>query len=436
MAGTLYRKIQEKKAIVGVMGLGYVGLPLAVEKARAGYKVIGFDIQQKRVNLINKGINYIGDVNDAELKKFVNEGLITATTNFDKLKDCDVISICVPTPLDKFKQPDLSYIIKTSEDISKRLRKGQLIILESTTYPGTTEEIVLPILKKSGLEIGKDFYLAFSPERVDPGNNRFKTRNTPKVVGGVTEECTRHAKALYENVLEAPVFSVSSPRTAEMTKILENTFRLINIALVQEMTKVAEKMDVNIWEVIEAASTKPFGYMPFYPGPGIGGHCIPIDPFYLAFKAKEFDLHLMLVEVAGQIADDMPYYVIQRLSDILNNYKKPLNGSKILVLGVAYKGNIDDLRESPALKVIEILEKKKAEIYYFDPFVPYFEHNGRKYESIDLNDDILKEMDGAIITAGHTIGVDYKKIIKNVPFVFDTKNILKDIKDRNKIIVL
>jgi len=436
MAGTLYGKIQEKKAIVGVMGLGYVGLPLAVEKARAGYKVIGFDIQQKRVNLINKGINYIGDVNDAELKKFVNEGLITATTNFDKLKDCDVISICVPTPLDKFKQPDLSYIIKTSEDISKRLRKGQLIILESTTYPGTTEEIVLPILKKSGLEIGKDFYLAFSPERVDPGNNRFKTRNTPKVVGGVTEECTRHAKALYENVLEAPVFSVSSPRTAEMTKILENTFRLINIALVQEMTKVAEKMDVNIWEVIEAASTKPFGYMPFYPGPGIGGHCIPIDPFYLAFKAKEFDLHLMLVEVAGQIADDMPYYVIQRLSDILNDYKKPLNGSKILVLGVAYKGNIDDLRESPALKVIEILEKKKAEIYYFDPFVPYFEHNGRKYESIDLNDDILKEMDGAIITAGHTIGVDYKKIIKNVPFVFDTKNILKDIKDRNKIIVL
>jgi len=436
MAGTLYGKIQEKKAIVGVMGLGYVGLPLAVEKARAGYKVIGFDIQQKRVNLINKGINYIGDVNDAELKKFVNEGLITATTNFDKLKDCDVISICVPTPLDKFKQPDLSYIIKTSEDISKRLRKGQLIILESTTYPGTTEEIVLPILKKSGLEIGKDFYLAFSPERVDPGNNRFKTRNTPKVVGGVTEECTRHAKALYENVLEAPVFSVSSPRTAEMTKILENTFRLINIALVQEMTKVAEKMDVNIWEVIEAASTKPFGYMPFYPGPGIGGHCIPIDPFYLAFKAKEFDLHLMLVEVAGQIADDMPYYVIQRLSDILNDYKKPLNGSKILVLGVAYKGNIEDLRESPALKVIEILEKKKAEIYYFDPFVPYFEHNGRKYESIDLNDDILKEMDGAIITAGHTIGVDYKKIIKNVPFVFDTKNILKDIKDRNKIIVL
>jgi nucleotide sugar dehydrogenase len=436
MAETLYEKIQRKKAVVGVMGLGYVGLPLAVEKARAGYKVIGFDIQQKRVDLINQGKNYIGDVNDEELKNFVKEGLITATTDFDKLKDCDVISICVPTPLDKFKQPDLSYIIQTSEDISKRLRKEQLIILESTTYPGTTEEIVLPILKKSGLEIGKDFYLAFSPERVDPGNNRFKTRNTPKVVGGVTEECTKHAKALYENVLEAPVFSVSSPKTAEMSKILENTFRLINIALVQEMTKVAEKMNVSIWEVIDAASTKPFGYMPFYPGPGIGGHCIPIDPFYLAFKAKEFDLHLMLVEVAGQIADDMPYYVIQRLSDILNDYKKPLNGSKILVLGVTYKGNIDDLRESPALKVIEILEKKKAEIYYFDPFVPHFEHNGKKYKSIDLNEDILKEMDGAIITSGHTIGVDYNKIIENVPFVFDTKNTLKEFKNRSKIIVL
>ncbi|MDK2885678.1 MAG: hypothetical protein PWP54_236 [Thermosipho sp. (in: thermotogales)] len=436
MANSLYEKIQEKKAVVGVMGLGYVGLPLAVEKARAGYKVIGFDIQQKRVDLINKGINYIVDVNDEELKNFVEEGLITATTNFDKLKDCDIISICVPTPLDKFKQPDLSYIIQTSEDISKRLRKGQLIILESTTYPGTTEEIVLPILKKSGLEVGKDFYLAFSPERVDPGNNRFKTRNTPKVVGGVTEECTRHAKALYENVLEAPVFSVSSPRAAEMSKILENTFRLVNIALVQEMTKVAEKMNVNIWEVIDAASTKPFGYMPFYPGPGIGGHCIPIDPFYLAFKAKEYDLHLMLVEVAGQIADDMPYYVVQRLGDILNDHKKPLNGSKILVLGVAYKGNIDDLRESPALKVIEILEKKKAEVYYFDPFVPEFEHNGKKYKSIDLNEEILRKMDGAIITAGHTIGVDYMKVIKYVPFIFDTKNTLKEIKEREKIIVL
>lgn len=436
MPSSLYEKIQTKKAIIGVMGLGYVGLPLAVEKARAGYKVIGFDIQEKRVNMINQGKNYIGDVNDEELKNLVKDGKIIATTDFDKLKDCDVISICVPTPLDKFKQPDLSYIIQTSRDIAKRLRKGQLIILESTTYPGTTEEVVLPILLETGLKVGKDFYLTFSPERVDPGNIRFKTRNTPKVVGGVTSECTKHARALYENVLEAPVFPVSSPRAAEMSKILENTFRLVNIALVQEMTKVAEKMHVNIWEVIEAASTKPFGYMPFYPGPGIGGHCIPIDPFYLAYKAREFDLHLMLVEVAGQIADDMPYYVVQRLADILNDHKKPLNGSKILVLGVAYKGNIDDLRESPALKIIEILESKKADIYYYDPFIPEFTHNGKNYKSIKLEKEILEKMDGAIITAGHTIGVDYETILKTVPFIFDTKNVLKSFKERNNIIVL
>lgn len=432
----LYEKILDKSAIIGVMGMGYVGLPLAVEKARAGYNVIGFDIQQKRVDMINAGQNYIGDVQDEELKQLVNDGKLQATTDFDILKKCDVISICVPTPLDKFKQPDLSYIIQTSKDISRRLRGEQLIILESTTYPGTTEEVVLPILEKSGLKVGRDFYLAFSPERVDPGNIRYKTRNTPKVVGGVTEECTKHAKALYENVLEASVFPVSSPKAAEMTKILENTFRLVNIALVQEMTKVAEKMNVNIWEVIEAASTKPFGYMPFYPGPGIGGHCIPIDPFYLSYKAREFDLHLMLVEQSGQVADEMPYYVVQRLGDILNNFRKPFNGSKILVLGVAYKGNIDDMRESPALKVIEILERKKAEVYYYDPFIPEFTLNGKTYKSIELNKETLSEFDGAIITTAHTIGVDYELIVENVPFIFDTKNVLKDFQSRDKIIVL
>ncbi|ANQ54253.1 UDP-N-acetyl-D-glucosamine dehydrogenase [Thermosipho affectus] len=427
----LYSKIIEKKALIGVMGLGYVGLPLAVEKARAGYKVIGFDIQQKRVDMVNSGQNYIGDVQDEELKELVSKKILSATTNFDELSKCDVVSICVPTPLDKFKQPDLSYIIQTSKDIAKRLHKEQLIILESTTYPGTTEEVVLPILLETGLKIGNDFYLAFSPERVDPGNIRYKTRNTPKVVGGITKECTKHAKALYENVLDAPVFPVSSPKTAEMAKILENTFRLVNIALVQEMTKVAEKMDVNIWEVINAAATKPFGYMPFYPGPGIGGHCIPIDPFYLSYKAREYDLHLMLVEQAGQIADEMPYYVVQRLGDILNEFKKPFNGSNILVLGVAYKGNIDDMRESPALKVIEILERKKTNISYFDPFIPEFELNGKKYKSIKLTKDNLKNFDGAIVTTGHTLGVDYNLIIENVPFVFDTKNILKNFRSEN-----
>ncbi|ODN31288.1 nucleotide sugar dehydrogenase [Fervidobacterium thailandense] len=422
---SLYEKIVSKQAIVGVIGMGYVGLPLAVEKARAGFRVIGFDIQQKRVEMINNGVNYIGDVNDQELKELVNAGRLRATTNFDELRDCDIISICVPTPLDRFKQPDLSYIINSANEIKKRLRKGQLVVLESTTYPGTTEEVVYPILSETGLVVGKDFYLAFSPERVDPGNPRYKTRNTPKVVGGMTPECTRHAVALYENVLEAGVYPVSSPRAAELTKILENTFRLVNIALVQEMTKVANKMNINIWEVIDAAATKPFGYMPFYPGPGIGGHCIPIDPFYLVYKAKEYDLHMMLVEVAGEISDSMPYYVVERLADLLNERKKCLNGTNILILGVAYKGNIDDMRESPALKVIEILERKKANVYYYDPFIPEFEHNGKHYKRIELSQETLQKMDCAVITSGHTIGIDYEFIAKYVPFVFDTKNVTK-----------
>ena len=422
---SLYEKILGKNATVGVIGIGYVGLPLAVEKARAGFKVVGFDIQQKRVDMVNRGENYIGDVDDDELKELVNSGKLRATTNFDELVNCDVVSICVPTPLDQFKQPDLSYIVNSANEVKKRLRKNQLIVLESTTYPGTTEEVVLPILEETGLKVGKDFYLAFSPERVDPGNPRYKTRNTPKVVGGVTPDCTKHAVALYESVLEAGVFPVSSPRAAEMTKILENTFRLVNIALVQEMTKVAEKMSVNIWEVIEAASTKPFGYMPFYPGPGIGGHCIPIDPFYLVYKAKEYDEHMMLVEVAGEISDDMPYYVVDRLSDILNDRRECLNGANILLLGVTYKGNIDDLRESPALKVIEILERKKVNVFYYDPFIPEFTHNGKHYKRVEMHEDTLKEMNGAVITSGHTIGIDYEFVAKNVPFLFDTKNVTK-----------
>jgi len=422
---SLYEKILGKNATVGVIGMGYVGLPLAVEKARAGFRVVGFDVQQKRVDLVNNGENYIDDVDDNELRELVSARKLRATSNFNELADCDVISICVPTPLDQFKQPDLSYIVNSANEVKKRLRKSQLVVLESTTYPGTTEEVVLPILEETGLKVGKDFYLAFSPERVDPGNPRYKTRNTPKVVGGVTPECTRHAVALYENVLEAGVFPVSSPRAAEMTKILENTFRLVNIALVQEMTKVAEKMGVNIWEVIDAASTKPFGYMPFYPGPGIGGHCIPIDPFYLVYKAKEYDEHMMLVEVAGEISDGMPYYVVDRLSDILNDRKECMNGANILLLGVTYKGNIDDLRESPALKVIEILEKKKVNVFYYDPFIPEFTHNGKQYKRVEMNEETLKKMDGAVITSGHTIGIDYEFVAKNVPFIFDTKNVTK-----------
>ncbi|MCD6449825.1 MAG: nucleotide sugar dehydrogenase [Thermotogaceae bacterium] len=434
---TLYEKIKERKAKVGVIGFGYVCLPLAVEKAKAGYTVLGFDIQPKKVEMVNSGINYIGDVVDEELKDLVKNGKLSATTDFDRLAECDVVAICVPTPIDEHKVPDLSYVESTAKEIAKRLHKNMLVVLESTTYPGTTEEVVLPLLEETGLKVGKDFYLAFSPERVDPGNRRYKTKNTPKVVGGVTEECTKHAKALYENVLDAPVFVVSSPRAAEMTKILENTFRIVNIALINEMAIVASRMGINIWEVVEAAATKPFGFMPFYPGPGVGGHCIPIDPFYLTYKAREYDWHTRLIEMAGEINDFMPEYVVQRLQDILNERKKAMNGAKILVIGVTYKGDVADLRESPALKVIENLEKKKAEVLYFDPLIESFTHKGKEYKRVNLTKELLENVDGVIITTAHKNGVDYEFIIKHAPFVYDTKNITKDIKEsRDKIYLL
>ncbi len=434
---TLYEKIVERKAKVCVIGLGYVGLPLAVEKAKAGYTVLGFDIQKKKVDMVNRGINYIEDVVDEDLKKLVEEGKLSATNDFDRLSECDVVAICVPTPIDVHKVPDLTYVINTTKEIAKRLHKDMLVVLESTTYPGTTEEVVLPILEKTGLKVGKDFYLAFSPERVDPGNKRFKTKNTPKVVGGVTPECTKHAKALYENVLEAPVHVVSSPKAAELTKILENTFRIVNIALINEMAIVASRMGINIWEVIEAAATKPFGFMPFYPGPGVGGHCIPIDPYYLTYKAREYDWHTRLIEIAGEINDYMPEYVVNRLQDILNERGKPMNGSKILVLGVTYKGDVADLRESPALKVIENLEKKKAEVLYYDPLIEEFELKGKKYRRVDLTKDLLESVDGVIITTAHTKGIDYQFVVDHAPFVYDTKNITKGVeRNRNKIILL
>ena len=433
----LLEKIKAKKATVGVIGLGYVGLPLAVEKAKAGFKVIGFDIQEKKVRWVNEGRNYIGDVVDDELKKLVEDGKLRATSDMDEIYKCDVIAICVPTPLNKFKQPDLRYVIKTSEDISKNMHRDMLIVLESTTYPGTTEEVVLPILEKSGLKVGKDFYLAFSPERVDPGNRIYKTKNTPKIVGGVTPECSKHAKALYESILEAEVFVVSSPKEAEMAKILENTFRIVNIALINEMTIIAEKMGINIWEVIDAAATKPFGFVPFYPGPGVGGHCIPIDPFYLTYKAREYNYHTRLIELAGEINDTMPEYVVNRLMNILNERKKCLNGSKILILGVAYKGDIDDIRESPALKVIDCLEKRQADVIYHDPYVKEFERNGKTYRSVDLTEELLKNVDAVVITTAHKKGVDYEFVLEHSPFVFDTKNITKNIKKyREKIYLL
>jgi len=428
---TLMEKILSKKAEVGVVGLGYVGLPLAVEKAKAGYKVIGFDLQKSKVDMVNAGHNYIGDVVNEDLQALVKEGKIQATTDFERIMECDTVAVCVPTPLDKFKQPDLSYVINSTKDIAKRLHKDMLIVLESTTYPGTTEEVMLPILEESGLKAGKDFYLAFSPERVDPGNIKFKTKNTPKVVGGVTKECTEHAKALYEKVLQAQVFTVTSPKEAEMTKILENSFRLINIAFINEMAIICNKMNINIWEVIQAASTKPFGFMPFYPGPGIGGHCISLDPFYLQYKARAYDFHTTMIDLAGDITDSMPEYVVERLSEILNDNKKCLNGSRILLLGVAYKNDIDDMRESPALKVIEHLEKKHAQVLIHDPFVPEFNHNNKKYYSSPLTKDLIENMDAVVITTGHTT-VDYGFVADNAKILFDTKNVTKNMRANRK----
>ncbi|MDD5745301.1 MAG: nucleotide sugar dehydrogenase, partial [Mesotoga sp.] len=320
-------KIIDRSATVGVIGLGYVGLPLAVEKAKAGFKVIGFDIQESKVKMVNEGHNYIGDVVNADLEKIVSDGHLRATVDFDELSNCDVVAICVPTPLDIYKQPDLTYVINSTKDVAKRLHKDMLVVLESTTYPGTTEDVMKPILEETGLICGKDFHLAFSPERVDPGNLRFKTKNTPKVVGGVGPESTEVARLLYESVLEAEVFVVSSPKEAEMTKILENTFRIVNIALINEMAVVADKMGINIWDVINAASTKPFGFMPFFPGPGVGGHCIPIDPFYLTYIARKYDYHTRLIELSGEINDSMPEYVVTRVMKALNERGRCMNGA-------------------------------------------------------------------------------------------------------------
>lgn len=431
---SLMKKIQERTAVVGVVGLGYVGLPLAVEKAKAGYKVIGFDIQQSRVDQVNKGENYIGDVVDTELGELVASGMIEATTDYAKIKEVDAVSIAVPTPLDKYKQPDTSYVVASTESVTKYLHSGMLVVLESTTYPGTTEEVVKPILESTGLKCGDDFYLAFSPERVDPGNKIYKTKNTPKVVGGVTKDCTEIAAALYRNVLEGEIFTVSSPAVAEMEKILENTFRNINVALANEMAILCSRMGIDVWEVIDAAKTKPYGFMPFYPGPGLGGHCIPIDPFYLTWKAREYDYHTRIIEVSGEINDSMPEFVVEKAGVILNDdFKKPLNGSKVLLVGVAYKNDIDDLRESPVFKVIDNLKKRGANIIVNEPFVPEFTHEGINYNSVELTKENIQDADMVIITTNHSC-YDYEFIVENAKVVFDTRNATKEVKNnREKI---
>ena len=433
----LLEKINNKTAIVGVIGLGYVGLPLAVEKANAGFKTIGFDIQKEKVNLVNEGQNYIGDVVDSELKNLVRDGLLSATSNYSFIKDLDFIAICVPTPLDKYQQPDISYVKSSAIEISKYLKSGTIVVLESTTYPGTTEELLLPILENgSGLKCGQDFFLAFSPERVDPGNLIYKTKNTPKVVGGVGKDSTEIAAAMYRAVLNNDIFEASSPRVAEMEKILENTYRNINIGLANEMAIICHKMGINVWEVIEAAKTKPYGFQAFYPGPGLGGHCIPLDPYYLTWKAREYNHHTQLIETSGIINDSMPYYIVERAGKILNRFKKPLNGSKILILGVAYKQDIDDIRHSPSLVIIEELERLGSIVDYYDPYVEEYEFNKNKKQGIkELTEDVIKHSDLVLITTAHT-NIDYDFIQKNAKAIFDTKNAMKDIKNRDNIELL
>ena len=437
MKERLLEKIAKRDITVGVVGLGYVGLPLAVEKAKTGFKTIGFDVQAEKVKMVNEGHNYIGDVVNEDLKELVESGMMKATSDFSFVKDVDFIAICVPTPLDKHQEPDISYVKSSTEAISKHLSRDTMVVLESTTYPGTTEELLLPILEEgSGLKCGEDFYLGFSPERVDPGNLIYKTKNTPKVVGAVGKDATEVISAMYREVLEGEIYEVSSPAIAEMEKILENTYRNINIGLVNELAILCNKMGISLWEVIDAAKTKPYGFQAFYPGPGLGGHCIPLDPYYLTWKAREFGFHTSMIESSMIINDKMPEYTVDRAASVLNEHKKALNGSKVLVLGVAYKNNIDDYRESPALNVIDILKERGAVTDFYDPWIPKYKRNGEWHEGIsEINADIIKEYDLILVATAHD-AYDYEMIRKNAVAIFDTRNAFKDVEERDNISLL
>lgn len=436
MSASLKEKLQKKTAVLGVIGLGYVGLPLAVEKAKAGFHVIGFDVQSAKVDMVNRGINYIGDVVNEDLEAIVKSGLLRATEDFGFVKDCDCVCIAVPTPLDAHQQPDISYVKASTESIVPYLHKDMLVVLESTTYPGTTEELLKPILESTGLLCGEDFFLAFSPERVDPGNLIYKTKNTPKVVGGITEKCTDIAATMYELILEAPIHRVNSPAVAEMEKILENTYRNINIGLVNEIAMLCHKMGINVWEVIDAAKTKPYGFQAFYPGPGLGGHCIPLDPYYLSWKAREYGFHTSMIESSMMVNDRMPEYCVNRAMHILNGHKKAIAGSKVLVLGVAYKQDIDDYRESPAIRVIEELRKVQADVVYFDPYVAEFkEHTLSMKSEPELTKELLKSVDLVMITTAHS-NVDYAFVAEHAKVIFDTKNVCKHLTKRDNIVLL
>lgn len=430
----MLKMINDREVRVGVVGLGYVGLPLAVEKAKAGFKTIGFDVQDAKVDMVNAGHNYIGDVVDSDLQKLVSEGKLRATTDFSFIQDVDFIAICVPTPLDAHQQPDISFVRSSVERISEHLKANTMVVLESTTYPGTTEELVKPILENgSGLKCGEDFYLGFSPERVDPGNLIYKTKNTPKVVGAIGADACEVIGTMYRAVLDSDVFLATSPAVAEMEKILENTYRNVNIGLINELAILCERMKIDIWEVIEAAKTKPYGFQPFYPGPGLGGHCIPLDPYYLSWKAREYGFHTSMIESSMMINDRMPEYCVQRAATILNRFKKPLNGSDVLVLGVAYKQDIDDYRESPALRVIEEFEKTGAAVRYFDPWISEYRYKGESRKGMsELTAAELQKADLVVVTCAHT-NVDYDFVQQNAKFVFDTKNVMKNVKDRSNV---
>ncbi len=429
----LKEKIEKKKAVVGVIGLGYVGLPLAVEFGDQGFMVLGFDINKKKVDLINSGRSDIDDIKDVQVKKLVQKGLLKATINFALLRKADCISICVPTPLSKTKDPDVSYILSAVNQVRKYLHPGQLVVLESTTYPGTTEELILPILEETGLKVGKDFFLSFSPERVDPANKNFTVKNTPRVVGGITPLCTRISKLFYEQII-SKVVPVSSTQSAEMVKLLENTFRSVNIGLVNEVALMCDRLKIDTWEIIHAADTKPFGFMPFYPGPGLGGHCIPIDPHYLSWKLKSLNYYARFIELAGEINSHMPEYVVERVTRILNQVKKTLKDSNILVLGVAYKKNIRDVRESPALDVIKLLQNAGAKVKYNDPHVPSILMDSYVMKSTKLTSALLKKTDCVVIVTDHS-AYDYDWIVRNSKLIFDTRNATKLVKDNRVRII-
>lgn len=422
MVGQVER-VAEDGAVWGIVGLGYVGLPLAIEMARSGHHVIGLEISEEKTVEVNAGRSYIPDVDSGILSGLVDAGLIEATTDFSRASECDAIAICVPTPLDRMKEPNVSFMVAATESIAPHITAGTLVTLESTTYPGTTEEIVQPILESAGHKVGIDIHLAFSPERVDPGNPVYATQNTPKVVGGVTPRCTEVAVAFYGAFLET-IVPVSSTRAAEMSKLLENIFRCVNIALVNELLVLCDRMDIDIWEVVDAAKTKPFGFMPFYPGPGLGGHCIPIDPFYLSWKAREFDFHTEFIELAGKVNEGMPYHVVERLMTALNTHGKALSGSTVLVMGVAYKSDIDDLRESPAIKVVCLLREKGANVVYHDPYVDEFAVDGLSVPRVDLTTEVCSGADIAVIITGHS-NVDYDIVVSSAGLILDTRNVLK-----------